>query len=264
MPGCRDCKWLLKSNQCGIAHPHPLRNCVTAIMLEYAELLKPGQTILEVGCGAWSPLKEKAGSVGCLWEGIDVNRSYQGQPTIATRIASVAEIPFVSENFDFVVATQSMEHWEEYRVDLHKGLSEVFRVLKPGGWALMNVPIYFHGGTRFVLGDVPGVRRLFEPFSDVIQMEAWRYPPEPLPTYRYHLKYYWHKPKLWSKSSYVLDIRAQRKEKVPYFERIPISTFRKIKSGLMHRGVLFYISLFTFTFLGKVFRDLRNGAHQIQ
>lgn len=138
MPSCRECKWLTEEGSCGVGHSHPLRNCVTAIMLEYAALLQASQNVLEVGCGAWSPLKEQADQVGCRWEGIDVNDTYNGNPTVATKVASVAAIPFDDGEFDLVVATQSMEHWEEYRVDLYKGLSEVFRVLKPGGLALVN------------------------------------------------------------------------------------------------------------------------------
>ncbi len=243
MPSCPDCKWLLDSATCGIGHPHPLRNYVTAIVLEHADLLQPGYQVLEVGCGAWSPLGKRAEESGCRWQGINLDSSHMGRPTIATTVASVEAIPFPSKTFDLVVATQSMEHWEEYRVDLRKGLSEVFRVLRSSGWALANVPIFYHGGHRFVLGDLQGIRQLFEPFADEILIEPWRHPPTPLPPVRHHLRYYWHKPSLWNRSGYVLDIRAKRKASVPYFHYGPISTWRKVSIGLWYRGLPHYVTL---------------------
>ena len=243
MPGCNDCRWLGSGSSCSIGHPHPLRNCVTAIMWEYVGILQPQHRVLEVGCGAWSPVRDAAVQEGYHWEGIDVNDTYQGQPTVATRVASVSRIPFPDVTFDYVIATQSMEHWEEYRVDLRKGLSEVFRVLKPGGWALINVPIHFHGGPVFVLGHLSKLRRLFDVFADGVRAEAWRYPPDPLPPCRYHLRYYWHKPALWRVSGYVLDIRARRREEIPYLDFPPLGIWHKLLAGLYYRGPLYYASL---------------------
>lgn len=246
MPACRDCEHLTEEGTCriGVKSPdEPLRACVRAIMDRYAALLTADTRVLEVGCGAWSPVHDRARELGCLWEGIDVNQTHIGEPTIATRIASVAAIPFADASFDLVVATQSMEHWEEYRVELLKGLSEVFRVLRPGGWALVNVPIHFHGGYRFVLGDVDGLRGLLEPFADEIVMEPWRLPSDPLPPQRYHLSLYWHKPSLWRRTSYVLDIRARRRDQVPYFDMPPIGTWRHLLRGLRHRGLPHYVTL---------------------
>src|SRR5206468_8041145 len=70
----------------------PIWSCVIAIVDEYAHLFRPGQRVLEIGCGAWSPLKEQGRAVGYQWEGIDVNSNYMGKPTIATRLASVESI----------------------------------------------------------------------------------------------------------------------------------------------------------------------------
>ncbi len=243
MPSCSDCKWIRQDKTCGVGASSPLRNCVVAIVNEYGQLLKPGSRVLEVGCGAWSPLRDAAERIGGTWEGIDVNSRYRGRPTIATRIGSVAKIPFADREFDYVVATQSLEHWEEHRVDPLQGLSEVFRVLRPCGWALFNVPIHFHGAPRFVFGRLHEIRSLFEPFASEIRMEAWRDPPDPLQPCRLYLSHYWHKPELWGRSSYVLDIRARRADEVPYLGRPPIPFWEKLASGIRQRGLLYYLSL---------------------
>jgi SAM-dependent methyltransferase len=47
------------------------------------------------------------------------------------------EIPFEDNKFDVIICNHVMEHVE----DDHKCMSELCRVLKPGGWAIMQVPI---------------------------------------------------------------------------------------------------------------------------
>lgn len=238
-----------------------LRSCVIAIVEEYAHLFRPGQRVLEIGCGAWSPLKEQGRALGYQWEGIDVNSNHMGKPTIATQLASVESIPFPDAHFDFVVATQSMEHWEEYCVHLRKGLSELFRVLQPGGWALVNVPIHFHGGPLFVSGNLRRLRSLFEPFADEIRFERWRNPPTPLPAVRQTLRHYWFKPSLWGKSSYVLDIRVKRKAQVEYFNCRRLGILTKIRRALIDRTPLYYLTVTGFRIL-ETFRRGRTRTHR--
>lgn len=48
----------------------------------------------------------------------------------------VHEIPFESESFDVVFCNHVMEHVED---DI-KAMSEIHRVLKPGGWAIIQSP----------------------------------------------------------------------------------------------------------------------------
>lgn len=45
-------------------------------------------------------------------------------------------MPFESESFDFVIANHVLEHVD----DFHKGLSEINRVLKKGGYAILQTP----------------------------------------------------------------------------------------------------------------------------
>jgi SAM-dependent methyltransferase len=245
MPDCRHCRYLV-GERC-TAEPRgsqggQLRHCVQAITSEYIGLIPRGSRVLEIGCGAWSPLHEAAPRAGYHWEGIDVNDTYQGRPGIATKIASVAEIPFADRSFDFVIATQSMEHWEEYRVSLRKGLSEVFRVLVPGGQALLNFPLYFHGGPLFVRGHLDELRALVEPFASEVQVERWR-PSAPVQPVRTHLASYWGHPTMWLKTGEVADLRARRRDDVPYFDDPPVGALEKLWSGLRYRGVTHYGTL---------------------
>ena len=52
--------------------------------------------------------------------------------------ASIAAIPFPAERFDFVVASEVLEHIPD--PDLGLGIQEILRVLKPQGWFLGTVP----------------------------------------------------------------------------------------------------------------------------
>jgi SAM-dependent methyltransferase len=49
------------------------------------------------------------------------------------RVCDVASLPFADASFDVAVSTFSMHHWS----DPPKGLEEIYRVLRPGGIALI-------------------------------------------------------------------------------------------------------------------------------
>ena len=50
----------------------------------------------------------------------------------------IHEIPFEDNSFDAVMCNHVMEHVDDDR----KAMGEIFRVLKPGGWAIMQVPFF--------------------------------------------------------------------------------------------------------------------------
>jgi SAM-dependent methyltransferase len=54
------------------------------------------------------------------------------RPDVAPAIADIRSLPFADGSFDLVVSTSTLDHFRE-RADLGKGLSELHRVLKPGG-----------------------------------------------------------------------------------------------------------------------------------
>ncbi len=66
--------------------------------------------------------------------GIDL----EGRPHAPLRV-DIQSIPFESNSFDAIICIHVLEHVENDRI----AISELHRVLKPGGWALISVPIDF-------------------------------------------------------------------------------------------------------------------------
>lgn len=58
-------------------------------------------------------------------------------PGRAKETMNATSLNFPSNNFDVIIAIHILEHIEEDR----KAISEFYRVLKPGGWAIIEVPI---------------------------------------------------------------------------------------------------------------------------
>ncbi len=55
------------------------------------------------------------------------------------------DIPFDENSFDVIMCNHVLEHVNDYR----RCTAELYRVLKPGGWAIMQVPIDYHRETTF-------------------------------------------------------------------------------------------------------------------
>jgi hypothetical protein len=72
-------------------------------------------------------------------------------PTRATVPADITRMPFPDGSFDAVMAIDVLEHVAEEAA----AMREVRRVLRPGGWALLRVPI---DATRAVTHENPAVR----------------------------------------------------------------------------------------------------------
>jgi SAM-dependent methyltransferase len=99
--------------------------------------------VLDYGCGAGEIVRELAErdieSFGCdvFYEGGDYSPEVPKE-WLDTRILRIegGRIPFPSEHFDFIVDNQVMEHVDDYDAVL----SEMSRVLKPGGKVLSLFP----------------------------------------------------------------------------------------------------------------------------
>jgi SAM-dependent methyltransferase len=118
----------------------------------------PGARVLEVGCGPGHLSIRMARELGLDVTGLDLDPEMiqvarvnaddavddRRQPTFV--IGDVAALPFPDASFDLVVSTLSMHHW----ADPKAGLSEVGRVLRPAGRALVwdlrsgLVPLHRH------------------------------------------------------------------------------------------------------------------------
>ncbi len=189
----------------------PIGACAVPIVEDYLSHIKQGMTILEVGCGSWSPIKSHCDRIGAHYEGIDSQKTYYDKEVIATRIENLSELSYPDNHFDLVIGTQTMEHWAERGCSLKRGLFQCFRVCKSGGRVFLNVPIHFHGTKHFLLGDLDGIRKVFAPFSTRVVLESWGRPQDPLPPF-YTYRHYW---VLKNKAAYILDIQAIKDKPLP-------------------------------------------------
>jgi len=109
-------------------------------------------TVVDLGCGSGAMLcnvlESKPGWSG---QGLDISResveyarrlaTYKG---VANRAhfqqGSIAELPFKDRSFDLVIASEVVEHLP----DVEKAFSEMTRVLAPGGFLALTVPLESH------------------------------------------------------------------------------------------------------------------------
>ncbi len=66
----------------------------------------------------------------------------EGRPHAPLKV-DIQDIPFESNSFDAIICIHVLEHVENDTC----AMGELFRVLKPGGWALISVPIDFDRAT---------------------------------------------------------------------------------------------------------------------
>lgn len=102
-----------------------------------------GKKVLDVGLG-YGTIAQKLAEAGCDYQGLDIaagpvnmvnhRLAQMGLPGQATQ-ASVLNCPFPDETFDWVVAIGCFHHTG----NLQRALDEAWRVLKPGGQAMVMV-----------------------------------------------------------------------------------------------------------------------------
>ncbi len=102
-------------------------------------------SILDIGTGpGWLLLKLHQAAPGVQLTGVDISAAMVDKArknvanagladVIAIKEGAASQLPFPEASFDAVVSTGSLHHWK----DPTAGLNDVYRVLKPGGDALM-------------------------------------------------------------------------------------------------------------------------------
>lgn len=104
--------------------------------------IKPGDKVLEIGCGTGTltlAAKDRVGPSGKM-AAIDIapemvakarQKAMRKGADVSIQEGSIANIPFQDNNFDAVLCSFMIFHMPE---DVRqKGLKEIYRVLKPGG-----------------------------------------------------------------------------------------------------------------------------------
>jgi len=109
----------------------------TIIFERWFSAINAGADVLDIG-GRYQPYRPLLGNRVGKYVAIDLL-----QTPLVNVIADGQRLPFASETFDLVMATQVFEYFG----DPHQGAREVFRVLKPGGTFCLSVAAF---APRFV------------------------------------------------------------------------------------------------------------------
>jgi SAM-dependent methyltransferase len=85
----------------------------------------------------------------------------RGIEGVEFKVCSHTEIPYPDESFDFVLSHDVLEHVEDPR----KSMSEIRRVLRPGGYSLNIFPVYWGASSHHLdyIIKIPGLHWLFSP-----------------------------------------------------------------------------------------------------
>jgi 2-polyprenyl-3-methyl-5-hydroxy-6-metoxy-1,4-benzoquinol methylase len=108
--------------------------------LAQSSRIAPGLSVLEVGCGIGT-IVDWLNRRGCRAVGTDISPTAvaygrQKYPGISLAVETAEQLNSADAQFDLVLSFDVFEHL--FEIDRH--LSEVWRVLKPGGCYLMQTP----------------------------------------------------------------------------------------------------------------------------
>jgi SAM-dependent methyltransferase len=165
-----------------MSHRLLLGSLFDRVATDVATVAPAGGGVLDVGCGP-GRLAVALAERGLAVTGLDLDpamveraRSNAARATLAAdlvptfTVGDVASLPFPDASFDAVVSTLSMHHWD----DATAGLTEIARVLRPGGralvWDLRKGVVPLHR-------DVPdplGIER--PPSLELAGATPWRWP----------------------------------------------------------------------------------------
>lgn len=131
--------------------------------------IKPQATIMDFGCGSGGTVQELRNlgyqSFGCDMEfkhqkNVDTEKMKEsGMIRLIAR--QPYKLPFDDGTFDFVFSDQVFEHVKNYS----ESISEISRILKPGGFCLHIFPSRYK----------PIEPHVYIPFSSIVRLYPWLY-----------------------------------------------------------------------------------------
>ncbi len=132
----------------------------------------PATRCLDVGCGTGNSYAPELSRRGGTYVGVDVSQeavaSAQASGLNAQTISDAAQLPFPDDSFDLVVCVEVLEHL----FAPHEAVSEIRRVLRPGGRLVASTPnvAYWRLRVNLLLG-------VWNPIGDELSLEQpWRDP----------------------------------------------------------------------------------------
>ncbi len=131
-----------------------------------ADHVRTSDRALDLGCGSGDFTAVLAGAgadaVGVEVAAAAIERATSRHPELDFRLAPIeGPLPFEDCSFDLVWASEVIEHV----ADTARWLSEVRRVLTPGGRLLLSTPS--HGRLRVAIG---GIERFSDPLGDHLHL----------------------------------------------------------------------------------------------
>jgi len=137
------------------------------VPLELAEVV-PGMSVLDVGCGRGEILLHAARVVGFDYavSAMEITAEFLNTQTdvgqILIHLGNAQRLPYLDKSFDRVFMLDVVEHL--YPTELHRALTEIRRVLRPGGKLIIhtmpNTWYYRFGYPMFRLAQRPRGKHL--------------------------------------------------------------------------------------------------------
>jgi SAM-dependent methyltransferase len=142
-----------------------------------ASLTKPSDVVLDIGCGNGSMLRHLQGLGYRHLQGLEISgyaiKRLRGEG-IEVHYGALSSIALPEASFDVVIASQILEHI----IRRHRFLSEMRRILKPGGRALIFVPDDCLGPIsepeHVIKYNARSLRECLEPYFTIIRLDSMR------------------------------------------------------------------------------------------
>lgn len=126
----------------------------------------PPRSLLDVGCWDGAATDRYARALGCPASGVEFfeARACEAEArgiTVARLDLETSDFPWLDGSMDVVVSNQVFEHLK----NVWRPISEIYRVLRPGGWLVLSVPNLgsLHNRMLLALGRQPTSIRTLGP-----------------------------------------------------------------------------------------------------